>query len=98
MSPVHLMNLGIPRNHKEDRKGLSRTRIPGRGHHRHSGRWQDTEGNHNKRLLEERATRMRENQATIQSIEEQLNQTGPTMIPSGSQGVDQPTTSVASYH
>ncbi|MBW0479829.1 hypothetical protein O181_019544 [Austropuccinia psidii MF-1] len=41
-------------------------------------------------LLEERKTRIRENQATIQAIEEQLNQTGPTLIPSGSQGVKQP--------
>ncbi|MBW0474790.1 hypothetical protein O181_014505 [Austropuccinia psidii MF-1] len=40
------------------------------------------------RLLEKRATRIRENQATIQAIEEQLNQTEPTLIPSGSQGVD----------
>ncbi|MBW0505995.1 hypothetical protein O181_045710 [Austropuccinia psidii MF-1] len=46
MSPVHLKNLGTPRNHKEDRKGLSRTRRPGRGHLGHSGGWQDTEGNH----------------------------------------------------
>ncbi|MBW0495122.1 hypothetical protein O181_034837 [Austropuccinia psidii MF-1] len=38
------------------------------------------------RLLEERETRIRENQATIQAIEEWLNQTGPTLIPSGSQG------------
>ncbi|MBW0464053.1 hypothetical protein O181_003768 [Austropuccinia psidii MF-1] len=38
------------------------------------------------RLLEERKTSIRENQATIQDIEEQLNQTGPTLIPSGSQG------------
>ncbi|MBW0476005.1 hypothetical protein O181_015720 [Austropuccinia psidii MF-1] len=30
---------------KEDREGLSRTRSPGRGHLRHSGGWQDTEGN-----------------------------------------------------
>ncbi|MBW0485085.1 hypothetical protein O181_024800 [Austropuccinia psidii MF-1] len=41
------------------------------------------------RLREEKATRKRENQATIQAIEEQLNQTGPTLIPSGSQVVDQ---------
>ncbi|MBW0544952.1 hypothetical protein O181_084667 [Austropuccinia psidii MF-1] len=34
-------------------------------------------------LLEERATRIRENQAATQAIEEQLNQTGPTLIPSG---------------
>ncbi|MBW0565394.1 hypothetical protein O181_105109 [Austropuccinia psidii MF-1] len=37
------------------------------------------------RLLDARANRIRENQATIQSIEEQLNQTGPTQIPSSSQ-------------
>ncbi|MBW0555168.1 hypothetical protein O181_094883 [Austropuccinia psidii MF-1] len=50
------------------------------------------------KLLEGRATRIRENQATIQAIEEQLNQTGPTLIPSGSQGVDQPNSLVASHH
>ncbi|MBW0509520.1 hypothetical protein O181_049235 [Austropuccinia psidii MF-1] len=37
------------------------------------------------RLLEARATRIRENKATIQAIEEQLTQTGHTQIPSGSQ-------------
>ncbi|MBW0490397.1 hypothetical protein O181_030112, partial [Austropuccinia psidii MF-1] len=45
MSPVHLRNLGIPRNQLEDSEGLSRTRRPGRGHLGHSGGWQDTEGN-----------------------------------------------------
>ncbi|MBW0501950.1 hypothetical protein O181_041665 [Austropuccinia psidii MF-1] len=50
------------------------------------------------RLLEERETRIRENQATIQAIEEPLNQTGPTLIPSGSQGVDQTSSPVASHH
>ncbi|MBW0469687.1 hypothetical protein O181_009402 [Austropuccinia psidii MF-1] len=50
------------------------------------------------RLLEERATRIREHQATIQAIEEQLNQKGPTLIPSGSQGVDQTSSPVASHH
>ncbi|MBW0474598.1 hypothetical protein O181_014313 [Austropuccinia psidii MF-1] len=50
------------------------------------------------RLLEERETRIRENQDTIQAIEEQLKQTGPTLIHSGSQGVDQPNSPVASYH
>ncbi|MBW0505741.1 hypothetical protein O181_045456 [Austropuccinia psidii MF-1] len=50
------------------------------------------------RLLEERETRIRENKATIQAIEEQLNHTGPTLIPSGSQGVDQPSSPVASHH
>ncbi|MBW0469864.1 hypothetical protein O181_009579 [Austropuccinia psidii MF-1] len=42
------------------------------------------------RLLEERETMIRENQATIKAIEEQLSQTGPILILSGSQGVDQP--------
>ncbi|MBW0476999.1 hypothetical protein O181_016714 [Austropuccinia psidii MF-1] len=36
------------------------------------------------KLLEERETRIRESQATIQAIEEQLNQTEPTLNPSGS--------------
>ncbi|MBW0465771.1 hypothetical protein O181_005486 [Austropuccinia psidii MF-1] len=46
MSPVHLRNLGIPRNKPEDRKGLSRTRRPGKGHLGKRSGWQDTEGNH----------------------------------------------------
>ncbi|MBW0489963.1 hypothetical protein O181_029678 [Austropuccinia psidii MF-1] len=50
------------------------------------------------RLLEERATRITENQATIQAIEEQLTQTGNTQIPSGSQGVGQNSSPVASHH
>ncbi|MBW0472156.1 hypothetical protein O181_011871 [Austropuccinia psidii MF-1] len=50
------------------------------------------------RLLEERAARIRENLATIQAIEEQLNQEGPPLIPSGSQGVDQTSFPVASHH
>ncbi|MBW0551677.1 hypothetical protein O181_091392 [Austropuccinia psidii MF-1] len=50
------------------------------------------------KLLEERPTQIRENQATIQAIEEQLNQTGPTLITSGSQGVNQPGYLVASHH
>ncbi|MBW0516519.1 hypothetical protein O181_056234 [Austropuccinia psidii MF-1] len=45
MSPVHLRNLGIPRNQPEERDGFSRTRRPEGGHLRHSGVWQDTEGN-----------------------------------------------------
>ncbi|MBW0484539.1 hypothetical protein O181_024254 [Austropuccinia psidii MF-1] len=49
-------------------------------------------------LLEERATKIRENQATIQAIEKQLNQTGPTLIPSGSQVVDQPNPPVELHH
>ncbi|MBW0461524.1 hypothetical protein O181_001239 [Austropuccinia psidii MF-1] len=44
-------------------------------------------------LLEER-----ENQATIQAIEEKFNHTGPTLIPSGSQGVNQPEYPVDSSH
>ncbi|MBW0585521.1 hypothetical protein O181_125236 [Austropuccinia psidii MF-1] len=50
------------------------------------------------KLLEESKTRIRENQVTIQAIEEQLNQTEPTLIPSGSQGVDQPNSPVALHH
>ncbi|MBW0479798.1 hypothetical protein O181_019513 [Austropuccinia psidii MF-1] len=50
------------------------------------------------RLLEERETRIRENQATILAIEEQLHQTGPTLIPSGSQGAGQISSPVASQH
>ncbi|MBW0474311.1 hypothetical protein O181_014026 [Austropuccinia psidii MF-1] len=50
------------------------------------------------RLLEGRETRIRENQANIQAIEEQLNQTAPTLIPSSSQGVDQTSSPVASHH
>ncbi|MBW0488835.1 hypothetical protein O181_028550 [Austropuccinia psidii MF-1] len=48
------------------------------------------------KLLEERETRIRENQATIQAIEEQLNHTDSTLIPSGSQGVGQLNSPVAS--
>ncbi|MBW0493087.1 hypothetical protein O181_032802 [Austropuccinia psidii MF-1] len=50
------------------------------------------------RLLEARANRIRENQATIQAIEEQLTQTGPTQIPSGSKGSGQISSPVASHH
>ncbi|MBW0580980.1 hypothetical protein O181_120695 [Austropuccinia psidii MF-1] len=50
------------------------------------------------RLLELRENRIRENQATIQAIEEQLTQTGHTKIPSGSQGAGQISSPVASYH
>ncbi|MBW0510756.1 hypothetical protein O181_050471 [Austropuccinia psidii MF-1] len=52
----------------------------------------------NLRLLEARANRIRDNQATIQAIEEQLAQTGPTQIPSGSQGAGQISSPVASHH
>ncbi|MBW0469959.1 hypothetical protein O181_009674 [Austropuccinia psidii MF-1] len=47
MSPVHLRNLGIPRNQPEDREGLSRIRRPARGHLGHIDGWQKIEGNHN---------------------------------------------------
>ncbi|MBW0480230.1 hypothetical protein O181_019945 [Austropuccinia psidii MF-1] len=50
------------------------------------------------RLLEVRENRIRENQATFQTIEEQLNQSGNTQIPSGSQGVGQKSSTVASHH
>ncbi|MBW0543287.1 hypothetical protein O181_083002 [Austropuccinia psidii MF-1] len=50
------------------------------------------------RLLEVRANRIRENQATIQAIEEQLTQTGNTQIPSGSQGSGQISSPVASHN
>ncbi|MBW0554411.1 hypothetical protein O181_094126 [Austropuccinia psidii MF-1] len=49
-------------------------------------------------LLEVRANGIRENQATIKAIEEQLNQTGHTQIPSGSQGAGQISSPVASNH
>ncbi|MBW0494463.1 hypothetical protein O181_034178 [Austropuccinia psidii MF-1] len=52
----------------------------------------------NFRLLEVRENRIREAQATIQAIEEQLTQTGNTQISSGSQGVDQISSPVASHH
>ncbi|MBW0477265.1 hypothetical protein O181_016980 [Austropuccinia psidii MF-1] len=50
------------------------------------------------KLLEEREARIRENQAIIQAIEEQLNQTEPTLIPSGSQVVVQSNSPVAAHH
>ncbi|MBW0488054.1 hypothetical protein O181_027769 [Austropuccinia psidii MF-1] len=40
----------------------------------------------------------RQNKANIQAIEEQLNQTGPTLIPSRSQGVDKTNSPFASHH
>ncbi|MBW0489211.1 hypothetical protein O181_028926, partial [Austropuccinia psidii MF-1] len=49
------------------------------------------------RLLEVRANRIRKNQATIQAREE-LTQTGHTQIPSGTQGVEQTSSPVASNH
>ncbi|MBW0482741.1 hypothetical protein O181_022456 [Austropuccinia psidii MF-1] len=42
--------------------------------------------------------RIRENQATIQDLEEQLTRTGHTQIASGSQGEGQIFSPVASYH
>ncbi|MBW0565630.1 hypothetical protein O181_105345 [Austropuccinia psidii MF-1] len=48
-------------------------------------------------LLEERESRKRENKITTHAIEEQLNQTEHTMIPSGSQGVKQKDSPVASH-
>ncbi|MBW0466205.1 hypothetical protein O181_005920 [Austropuccinia psidii MF-1] len=50
------------------------------------------------RLLEVRANRIRENQATIKAIEEQLTQTGHTQLPLGSQGEGQISSPVASHH
>ncbi|MBW0480782.1 hypothetical protein O181_020497 [Austropuccinia psidii MF-1] len=44
MSPVHLRDLGFQRNQPGDRKGLSRTRRPDRGHLGHSSGWQNNEG------------------------------------------------------
>ncbi|MBW0552425.1 hypothetical protein O181_092140 [Austropuccinia psidii MF-1] len=49
------------------------------------------------KLLEVRAIRIRENQATIQAIEEQLTQTGHTQISSGSQAEGQISSPVASH-
>ncbi|MBW0516120.1 hypothetical protein O181_055835 [Austropuccinia psidii MF-1] len=46
MSPVHLRNLRVPRNHPDDIEGLFRTRNSGRGHIGHIGGWQYTERNH----------------------------------------------------
>ncbi|MBW0502384.1 hypothetical protein O181_042099 [Austropuccinia psidii MF-1] len=179
MSPVHLRNLGFPRNKPEDRQGLFRTRRTGYGHLGHHSGWQDTEGNHthssidlptkqkpqsrglegygssssdppnpqrfipmknghkkvqpsitlgrawskfpedisqrdilhrsygNYQMMQYQQevqtpggeeTRIRENQATSQAIEEQLNQTGPSLISSGSQGVKQQDSPVVSHH
>ncbi|MBW0525184.1 hypothetical protein O181_064899 [Austropuccinia psidii MF-1] len=50
------------------------------------------------KILEVRAKRIRENQATIQAIEEQLTQTGHDQIPSGSKAVGQTSSPVASHH
>ncbi|MBW0482012.1 hypothetical protein O181_021727 [Austropuccinia psidii MF-1] len=45
-----------------------------------------------------RVARIRNNQVTIQSIEEKMNQKEHTMITSGSQGVNQPESPMASHH
>ncbi|MBW0536758.1 hypothetical protein O181_076473 [Austropuccinia psidii MF-1] len=50
------------------------------------------------RLPEVRTKRIMENQATIRAIEEKLTQTGHTQIHSGSQGVGQTSSPVASSH
>ncbi|MBW0562043.1 hypothetical protein O181_101758 [Austropuccinia psidii MF-1] len=50
------------------------------------------------RFLEVRANSIRENQATIQAIEELLTQTGHTKIPSGSQRAGQISSPEASNH
>ncbi|MBW0524667.1 hypothetical protein O181_064382 [Austropuccinia psidii MF-1] len=50
------------------------------------------------RLPEARENRIRENQATMQAVEEQLTQTGPTQIPSGSQRSGQISSPMASHH
>ncbi|MBW0461387.1 hypothetical protein O181_001102 [Austropuccinia psidii MF-1] len=50
------------------------------------------------KLLEERAASITENQATIQAIKEQPNQKEHTLIPSGSQEVNQQDSPVASHH
>ncbi|MBW0494218.1 hypothetical protein O181_033933 [Austropuccinia psidii MF-1] len=49
------------------------------------------------RLLEVGANRIKENEATIQAIEEQLTQTGHNQIASGPKGVDQTSSPVASH-
>ncbi|MBW0590792.1 hypothetical protein O181_130507 [Austropuccinia psidii MF-1] len=50
------------------------------------------------RCLEERTDGIRENQANNQAIEEQLNHKEHTLIPSGSQVVNQPDSPVSSHH
>ncbi|MBW0461355.1 hypothetical protein O181_001070 [Austropuccinia psidii MF-1] len=46
MPPVHLRDLGFQGHQPEDREGLSRARIPGRGQLGHSSGWKDIEVNH----------------------------------------------------
>ncbi|MBW0581111.1 hypothetical protein O181_120826 [Austropuccinia psidii MF-1] len=50
------------------------------------------------KILQERGARIRDNQGSIQDIEEQLNQKEHTLIPSGSQGLNQQDSSVASQY
>ncbi|MBW0467666.1 hypothetical protein O181_007381 [Austropuccinia psidii MF-1] len=50
------------------------------------------------KLLKEREARIRENKGTIHAIEEKLNQKENTLIPSSSQGVNQPDSQVALNH
>ncbi|MBW0543530.1 hypothetical protein O181_083245 [Austropuccinia psidii MF-1] len=50
------------------------------------------------KLLEEREAKIRENQATIQTIEEQSSQKENIMTSLGSQGVGQPNFPVDSHH
>ncbi|MBW0489696.1 hypothetical protein O181_029411 [Austropuccinia psidii MF-1] len=50
------------------------------------------------KLLEEMAARIRVNLSTSQAIGEQLNKTEPTLIYSGSKGVNQPYSPSASHH
>ncbi|MBW0480736.1 hypothetical protein O181_020451 [Austropuccinia psidii MF-1] len=50
------------------------------------------------KILEEREARIRETQATIQTIEEQLHQAEHALFPSRSQGVNQPDFPLDSHH
>ncbi|MBW0519278.1 hypothetical protein O181_058993 [Austropuccinia psidii MF-1] len=59
------------------------------GFQRPHGNHQRMESHQAVQTSEGGATRIRENQATIRAIEEQLTKSGNPQIPSGSQGVDQ---------
>ncbi|MBW0468161.1 hypothetical protein O181_007876 [Austropuccinia psidii MF-1] len=50
------------------------------------------------KLLKESGAKIRKNEATIQDRDEQLIQKESILNPSGSQGVDQPNSQVASHH
>ncbi|MBW0495517.1 hypothetical protein O181_035232 [Austropuccinia psidii MF-1] len=54
--------------------------------------------NRNFKLLEEREGKIRENQTTIQAGEDQWSQKEHILTPSGSQGVNQTNSPVASHH